>query len=232
MTLVRHGTAYGGWVIPEGVLGTESVCYLAGAGEDISFDCSIARYYGCQVHIFDPTPRAIAHVENVISRAREGLQTPINNDPSITYAISPREVARLHLHPVGLWSETTSLKFFAPRDPGHVSHSVLNIQQTEAFFEAPVMSLAEIMDMLGHKHIDLLKLDTEGAEYEIIASLVRDKIVPTILCVEFHNATNPNAGIDENCLLESIEKLKSIGLTIIHQDGLDLTFVNDSILPH
>ena len=48
---------------------------------------------------------------------------------------------RFHFMPVGLWSEDTVLRFFAPRDPAHVSHSVVNLQRTEDYFEAPVRSI-------------------------------------------------------------------------------------------
>jgi hypothetical protein len=42
------------------------------------------------------------------------------------------------------------------------------------------------MDELGHRHLDLLKLDIEGAEYEVLESLEAEGIVSRILCVEFH----------------------------------------------
>ena len=42
------------------------------------------------------------------------------------------------------------------------------------------------MDELGHDHLDLLKLDIEGAEYEVLDSLAAEGIRSRILCVEFH----------------------------------------------
>ena len=58
--LITIGTEYGGWTIPANYLTESSICYLAGAGEDISFDVGIVEKYGCQVLLFDPTPRAKA----------------------------------------------------------------------------------------------------------------------------------------------------------------------------
>ncbi|MEI3651315.1 MAG: hypothetical protein V6D39_15295 [Dolichospermum lemmermannii FEM_B0920] len=39
--LVELGTKYGGWVIPLGLLISDSVCYFVGWGEDISFDIAL-----------------------------------------------------------------------------------------------------------------------------------------------------------------------------------------------
>ena len=42
-------------------LTADSLCYCAGAGEDISFECALVERYGCRVRIIDPTPRATQH---------------------------------------------------------------------------------------------------------------------------------------------------------------------------
>ena len=47
--LIRLGTAYGGWLIPaDAGITSSSICYSAGAGEDISFDCALAERFHCQ----------------------------------------------------------------------------------------------------------------------------------------------------------------------------------------
>ncbi len=43
------------------------------------------------------------------------------------------------------------------------------------------------MDELGHKHIDLLKLDIEGAEYDVIDDLLTHGVLPHQILVEFHH---------------------------------------------
>ncbi len=37
----------------------------------------------------------------------------------------------------------------------------------------------------GHAHIDLLKIDIEGAEYRVLAELVANRLPVRWLCVEF-----------------------------------------------
>jgi hypothetical protein len=41
------------------------MCYSAGVGEDISFDCALVERFHCQVRVIDSTPRAIRHFNNL-----------------------------------------------------------------------------------------------------------------------------------------------------------------------
>lgn len=182
----RIGTPYGGWIIPAGSIGPDSVCYLVGAGEDVSFDLGLAAQYGCTVDIFDPTPRAVAHVEGLIGNLKNGLRTACATSPGGFYPDYPPALAeRLRLHPVGIWNEDTSLRFFAPQNEAHVSHSLVNLQQSERYIEVPVRRLSGMMAELGHHKIDLLKLDIEGAEYQVIRSLLDEGLNIGALCIEF-----------------------------------------------
>ena len=182
----RLGTPYGGWLIPRGLLSPESVCYLVGAGEDISFDLEVAAKYGCKAHIFDPTPRAVAHFEALFENLKHGRRTPCSTSPAGFYPDYPPELAeKLHFHPVGIWNEDATLRFFAPRNEAYVSHSIVNIQHSERSIEVPVRRLSGLMREMGHRRLDLLKLDIEGAEYQVIESLLADKTEVDILCIEF-----------------------------------------------
>jgi FkbM family methyltransferase len=96
----------------------------------------------------------------------------------------------LVLEPYALWSEVTKLKFFAPPNPSHVSHSLLNYQdnysQEGPNIEVPTTTL----DALFAKHqleaIPLMKIDIEGAEIEVFKDMLEKSILPRQLLVEFH----------------------------------------------
>ena len=158
----RLGTDYGGWTIPRGCLTAESVCYCVGCGEDISFDLELIRRYSCTVHAFDPTPRSIEYVR----RAAAGI-------PEYRFA------------GVGLWDQDGTVKFFAPRDSRHVSHSMTNLQGTQSYIEVPARRLRDILQDNGHRSLTLLKLDIEGAETTVIRTILEDRIGVDILLVEF-----------------------------------------------
>jgi FkbM family methyltransferase len=161
------GSSYGGYPVPTSLLDDRSICYLAGTGEDISFDLALIERFGCDVYAFDPVPRAAQYV------ARAAVAEP-----------------RHHFRPVGLWSSDATLTFHAPDQAGFVSHSATNLKHTEAAFEAPVRSVTSLMRELGHDHLDLLKISAEGAEFEILDHILAADIDVQILCVEFAQPTS------------------------------------------
>lgn len=162
MATERHGTSYGAWVIPSGILlDGESVVYSGGVGEDATFDEAIIGKYGCTVFAFDPTPRAIVYAETI-------------DDP------------RFHFLPVGLWSEDSLQEFRAPANPERVNHSIGSSRGPTGGFTAECRSLESLMRELRHSDLALLKLDIEGAEYEVLQALDWDRVRPRALCFEVH----------------------------------------------
>src|SRR5262245_61787287 len=147
----RLGTEYGGWYVPVGILNENSLCYCVGAGEDISFEIELIHRYGCQVYTFDPTPRATQHI-NVLRRNTErNVRTRINNTDGLFYRTDDRSLSRLHFHPFGVWKENRTMRFYAPANPSHVSHSIVNIQGTSRFFEAECRTVKNLMKLFGHE---------------------------------------------------------------------------------
>jgi FkbM family methyltransferase len=193
-----------GWVVPLSCLPVGTVCYCVGAGEDISFDLALARDVNCEVHTFDPTPRAIAHVASL-----EALLPP-----------------RLSFHPWGVWERDERVRFYAPRNPEHVSHSILNLQKTTEYFEADCKRLQTIMGELGHRSLGLLKLDIEGAEYAVIGSMLADGIRPRVLAVEFDEIGNPLNGGARSRIKAAVGRLVGIGYRLVAVEGPNYTFVS------
>ncbi|QTX05427.1 FkbM family methyltransferase [Agromyces archimandritae] len=158
--LIRIGTDYGGWWIPEQLIDDSSICYLAGLGEDASFDLGLAQRFGCNVWSMDPTPRAI--------RYAAGLDHEL-----------------FHFADVGVWSHDTRQRFYAPQNTEYVSHSLFaDHHRSDRYFDADCQSLTTLMQRFEHDHIDLLKLDIEGAEEEVLNSLLAAGIRPNVICVE------------------------------------------------
>ncbi|HET7830819.1 MAG TPA: FkbM family methyltransferase [Candidatus Limnocylindrales bacterium] len=199
--LEKIGSDYGGWIVPTALIDSDWVCYLAGVGEDITFDLALIERFRCAVFAFDPTPRAIAHV-----------------------AATAADVPSFHFLPIGVWSEDTTLRFFAPRNPAHVSHSVVNLQRTSEFFEATVRSLPSVMAELGHARVDLLKLDIEGAEHEVVRSMVEAGIRPRVLCMEIDQPVRPIP------FWRTVRRARRAGYRLVALDGWNLTFVGHELV--
>jgi FkbM family methyltransferase len=143
----------------------------------------------------DPTPRASAYVAEVA-----------------------RDLERFTFLPVGLWKRDEVKRFYAPQDSAHVSHSILNLQQTESFFDAPCRRLSSLMRELGHERLDLLKLDIEGAEYTVLDSLLEDGVDVRMLCVEFDEAYH---ALDRHYLRRiatAVQRLSDAGYEILAVD--------------
>jgi len=226
--LIRLGTDYGGWVVPDATLNEDSICYCAGAGEDISFDVAVAERYGSDIVIMDPTPRAGEHFQALKSHVSTGKQMPINHDSSTHYSIEKETLEKLDFHPIGLWEKSKKLKFYQPKDPKHVSHSALNLQRTKDYFEAPVKRLSEVMTELGHRSLDLLKLDVEGAEYHVLRSIVEDQIEIGIICVEFDEVHHPLDTDYATRIKKSLVQLLEKGYRIICVDSPgNYTFISN-----
>jgi FkbM family methyltransferase len=198
--LEKLGTVYGGWIIPTDLLDGNSICYCVGTGEDISFDIELMKRFECKIFAFDPTPRAIQFTQ----KATETLTS-------------------YHFFPVGLWDSDTIVKFYSPSNSEHVSHSIVNLQHTENGFEAECKRLSSLMRENHHSRLDLLKLDIEGAEYQVIDSILQDGIEIKILCIEFHQI---DADASSHLLRTAVQKLVRSGFNLVAVDNQNYTFIH------
>ncbi|WHZ30325.1 MAG: hypothetical protein OJF51_005128 [Nitrospira sp.] len=222
----KLGTRYGGWHVPVMLLDVASICYCVGAGEDISFDIELINRYGCEVYTFDPTPRASQHIERLKRNTSIGENTLVDGD-STQYDANAKVLSHLHFYPYGLWDERKTMRFYAPKNRDHVSHSLVNLQKTHEFFEAECRTVKQVMVELSHPAISLLKLDIEGAEYKVLDSLLTDRIFPRIICVEFDEGhTHQDQKYFER-IIQAILKLKKVGYLATHFDQWNVTFVRE-----
>jgi hypothetical protein len=86
-------------------------------------------------------------------------------------------------------------------------------QGTANLIVAEVRRLSTICRELGHAHVDLLKLDIEGAEYSVIDDLRASEIRPRQLIVEFHHRQH-GVGIDRT--RSAVATLKALGYRLFH----------------
>lgn len=231
--LKRLGTKYGGWEIPVNKIRKDSVCYCVGAGEDISFDVELVVNFGCNVFIVDPTPRAKDHFEYlrncVLMGTKAVINPPAKRKVKDLYPILTKDqLSKLQFYPYGIWSKSVIKKFYVPKKPSYVSHSIINIQHTEKYFEAKCVTVKEMMQQLGHDRLEILKLDIEGAEYDVINSILHDNIRIKILCVEFHRLPGVQDSYFLDRLEECIRKLVESGFTPLFKSSLvdNFTFIN------
>lgn len=186
------------WEIPKDRLYRGAVCYCAGVGEDIGLELHLIARYGASVFAFDPTPRAKVYLE------------------SINY-----DMDKLRYYEYGLWSKNEVLKFYAPDNPAHVSHSVVqNGNHGKSYFEAPCKTLASIMAELGHRRVELLKMNIEGAEYEVLGNLIEERLRPSVIMLTFEGKGALQKGV------EWTYKMRGYGYELVGLNKWVATFVD------
>lgn len=229
MSLVKIGTNYGGWYVPNNMkLNYDSIVYCAGAGEDISFDLNIQSLFNCDIHIFDPTKRAKDHYMEILNYYKSDKKdVKFSGDIQPDYLnciekISPR-MDKIYYHNIGLWNHTDIMKFYKQSNKNYVSQSLIDNMFSSEYDIVKVDTIKNIMIQNGHSHIDLLKMDIEGAEVNTIEKMLDDHIYPTYLLVEFDLLIKRKD--DKNLTKSLIEKLlRNHGYSILKNDRLNITF--------
>jgi FkbM family methyltransferase len=188
------GEKYGGQRIYMKDLRTkkEPVVFSFGIGEDVSFDKDIINRLGAKVYAFDPTPRAAEYIN--------AQDFPKSKFEFYQYALS---------------SEDGSLDFGIPSDDKsepsgslHKNVAELTISRT---IKVKAKKLSTIMKELNINHLDLLKMDIEGSEYEVIDDFLDDKIFPDQICLEFHERFFPDG---KEKMARAIDKLHENGYKV------------------
>jgi len=181
------GTDGAAWTICLDGLSVNSVIYSFGVGEEISFDLELISTLGATVHAFDPTPKSIGWVE-------------ANELP-----------CQFVFHSYGIAADDGTRRFVPPVNPNHVSHTLLERNSPWPAVEAQVFRLSSIMQTLRHQKVDVLKMDIEGAEYEVLEDVLNANIAIGQLLVEFHHRW-PEIGVDRT--RRALRELNSAGYQI------------------
>jgi len=110
----------------------------------------------------------------------------------------------------------------------NVSGSILadhvNVRGDEMItYEVETVTIDELFELLGVAKIDLLKLDIEGAEYEVLAAVTTAALSRIDqLIVEFHDHCVPRYSTSDTRRL--IRKLRAAGFYVHSRDGINCLF--------
>jgi hypothetical protein len=83
--------------------------------------------------------------------------------------------------------------------------------------EVRCLDLATLMKQNGHEHLDLLKVDIEGAEYGVIDQILDRGIPVRQILVEFHDGILPGIGLRQS--LWAIFRLLAHGYKMVWETG-------------
>lgn len=196
------GSSYGGWVIPD-VVQPDWVCYCVGAGGDVSFDLDLIRRYGVEVRGFDP-------VSSYVESARR----------------EAGEERRFSIHEVAIATKDGPIRMQVTHDEGSRSVSAAHLYDTEKFIELPGRSLDSLMSELGDTRVDLLKLDIEGAEYELLAQVDLRRLGVKVFATQLHHTGTVREA------RSLIGRLRDSGyVAVARRSSVKLTFLAEELLP-
>jgi FkbM family methyltransferase len=232
---MRYGSEYGGWVLAEDPYLRDSLILSCGLGEDASFDLEIAAKLGVRVVFIDPTPRATEHYRQIIQCLGKARTSPysINGIQDIdSYELSGVSEDQLLLLEYAISNVNETLRFFAPRDPRHVSYSLKegNWQHTnrDDFLYVPARTASSILSECKLPIPSLIKLDIEGSELDVVENLLDTGILPKQLLIEFDILREPKRS-NRQRFRATMLRLESFGYSAIYFDKRTcITFVRDS----
>jgi FkbM family methyltransferase len=170
------------------IISSKDIVYSFGIGTDISFDLQLIENFGVTIFAFDPTPKSIKWLE--------GQNLPNNFKAFQT----------------GLAKYDGLADFYLPENENHVSASMVS-KQSNSITRVNVKTLSTLMKELGHTSIDILKMDIEGAEYDVLDDILSQKIIIKQLLVEFHHRQK-NISIRKT--REALRKLNTAGFKVFH----------------
>lgn len=219
------GTGYGGWWIPENIsLNKDSIVYSGGIGEDMSFDVKLQSKYGCTVVCIDPTKRAVQHY-NQLKQYYDSKNVDFTGDIQPDYFDQIEnerpDFSKMPYIDIGLWDTSGTLQFYKQDNDKYVSQTLVEGMFSSNYEEINVDTIPNIMKMYGHIHVDLLKLDIEGAEPRVLANMFNSGVYPTYVLVEFDLYLKNK---DNGETKKVIEWMLRNGYRILKNDNMNISF--------
>ena len=199
----RFGSENGGWHVAISDIDANSIVLSFGLGEDISFDHDLIDYFDLKVYGFDPTPKSIKWIKSLVLKKN------------------------FQFREIGIANFDGTVKFYPPKNPEHVSHTIFSsCSNTDQYIEVPVESIGTISQKLNVHTIDIMKMDIEGAEYDVISNLKITNIRPKQILVEFHHRFLSD-GVNKTKL--AVYQLRSLGyrLFYVSSNGEEYSFIYD-----
>jgi FkbM family methyltransferase len=164
----------------------------------LSFDEEMISTYRARVFGFDPTPASLRWL--AARGVPEGMR----------------------VEPIGIAAFDGEQAFAMPA--GEARGNFSSKQRSDTTVVCQVRRYATILAMLGLRRVDVLKLDIEGAEYDVIDDLLTSAVLPTQLLVEFHHRLH-NIHVAET--RRSVRTIRRAGFSLfaVSPGGQELSFI-------
>lgn len=211
---VRLGTKYGGWWVDRTLVRADPLVVDCGLGKDISFDAAFLSRFGGTVVGIEANPESLAWCR---ARCPPGMQLLER-----AFWHTPGEMLEFHL-PRPLEK--------LPRGADGVSGSLLGSHEYVAGGRSRKVlttDLAEVLAGAGRADCDVLKLDIEGAEYDVLLDLAQRGLLERCrqLLVEFHHGVTAHGLPDTE---KTVAAVRAAGFGLVHVEDRNHIFRRDAL---
>jgi len=149
------------------------IIYSAGIGDQINFEKELLEFFQqknikAELFAIDPTPASLEYL------AKQEL--PDN----------------FHIVPYALSDKDGDIFFALPQAEGWVSGASVNVKNDSRNLDfnnrikVQGKTIMSIMKEFGHEKIDLLKMDIEGAEFDVLEVTLRNSVQIREICLDHH----------------------------------------------
>lgn len=168
-------------------LTSDSVVIDAGCSYEADFSMHMINEYQLKVYAVDPT---------------------LKHRKALSILEEKHKGNFIHL-PYAITAEDGALTFYEStvNESGSILADHINMRMDETTsYEVKAISLKSLLKYLGVKQIDLLKLDIEGAEYDLISRISREELLPfKQIFIEFHHHAVTNfSEVDTKRIVERV----------------------------
>lgn len=206
----RLGTRYGGWWLDTTAVGPRPLLIDCGLGEDISFPTAfLKRFSGARVIGVDANPRSIAYCKLHCPSGMEVIAGAFWTHAGQTMVFHlPRAQDQLRQGADGVSGSLDD------------SHEYVGGGEQ---IEVSTVDLDALLAHAGSAECDVLKLDIEGAEYELLNALAHSGRIRTArqILVEFHHGWTRRTLEDTRNV---VERLAVAGFQLAHTEGRNYIF--------
>jgi FkbM family methyltransferase len=189
----EFGSKYGRWAIDATRMSESTVIASFGLGDDVSFEDEVIARFGCRVVGFDPTPRSLQYLAQ---------RPPSPNFNSHAYALAANDGHMEFLAPPASVADQVSASAVATYEDASSDR-----------FTVPCLTLSSALAHAATPEVDVLKLDVEGAEYEVLTQAARAGWLEPVsqLLVEFHHFL---PGLHPRQTRDAIRMLQGLGFEV------------------
>lgn len=205
----RLGTKYGGWWVDTTRIHQPALLIDCGLGEDISFPITFLKQFRGQVLGVEPNPRSLEYCKHHVPTGMRILPMAFWKEAGqdIVFHL-PRQQDQLPKGADGVSGSLVSTHEYV------VGGEQLHIRTT---------NLTALLAEAGATRCDVLKIDIEGAEYEILDDLAATGQLTLVdqLLVEFHHDVTHHTQAETDA---TAAKILACGYELIYIEGRNYIF--------